>query len=274
MIFAATRGPNRNLNQGQILAEVLIAVAIVGVIGAVIGTIFFVSARSSEAGKKRSQAVALAVQALETVRGIAQTDYDTSAAVDSGWLHIYCPRANNTQNPPACSGGGLGTKGAEGTGPSYKITQPQTSTFTCATAVPTNPLDLCPGNETINLEEESFTRSIYIENVCRNSAGAITGSTDTNGSTEACAGADTEVDRSTQKITVVITSQNVSAIRAETYVTRWVNTAGASSQTSWDASGIAGPVFDFNTCEANPDNCFSTETFIDNTSTPGSLKLE
>lgn len=265
-MLAATNGKNRNLNQGQILAEVLIAVAIVGVIGAVIGTIFFVSARSSEAGKKRSQAVALAVQALETMRGIAQTDYDTSAAVDSGWLHIYCPRANNTQNPPACSGGGLGTKGAEGTGPSYKITQPQTSGFTCATAVATNPLDLCPSNETINLEEESFTRSIYIENICRDSSGNILGSTTSNGSTETCASG--SVDRSTQKITVVITSQNISAIRAETYITRWVNVANASDQDIWDTSGVGGPVTDFGTG-------YDTETPPSsiNHTTPGILQL-
>lgn len=97
---------------------------------------------------------------------------------------------------------------------------------------------LVSGDETIALNNTSYTRYLIVQNVCRETATTrnITGITDTDGSSvTACTTSGGVFDPSTQKITVTASWQGGDSIVISEYFFRWRNKA--TNQTSWTGTG-------------------------------------
>ncbi len=81
------------------------------------------------------------------------------------------------------------------------------------------------GTEAVAISELAYNRSFAIQNVCRldDATRAITGITDSDGSTATCVTSGGSHDPSTQKITVTVSWPEADPIVSAEYITRWRN---------------------------------------------------
>lgn len=234
-----------NKKNGQILVEILLAMAILVIIAVAAVQTTSVSLNSVESTKERSQALELAKEAMETVESIRDYDEPTGPPATQGWNRIYCPPDGNFAS--------CGSKGSSS--PSYKTTV-SGSNWILQSGGPETPIAV--GNE-------NYNRDIFIENVCRDNT---TNNIASTSATTTCPGGQTE-DSSTQKITVKISKSGMTNVTISKYISRSRN--DICPQTNWTTAG-GGQII------ANPAPCYNntgygTQTNIDTTGTPGSLKL-
>lgn len=180
-----------NHPRGVILVELMLALAILAIIGGLITMTFYAGQRSGRAALKRTQAVQLAQEAIDAAKSVAEEDYITLYNLTKG-SNYY----------PAVSAG--------------KWT-------------------LTAGTESIELDGDTFTRAIVIDNVSRDGSGNIESSY--NASND---------DPSTQKMTSTVSVTGQTDVVLKNYYTRWRNTVPAQSDWS-GGSGVVGPITSFST---------------------------
>ena len=193
------RGRRRGSQNGQLLVEAILAIALLGVLAGIIGMAVNVSTQSNKASGKKTVAVALAQEAIEAVRAIR----DNNETTGRGWNKIY--------------------ELLKGSGNLY---YPANTTILCGSAK----WCLVSGSETVVKDGVTYTRSLYIENVCRDArnGGGNISSTYSSGS---CPVNEYD-DPSTQKITITVTAAGMPTIDVEEYLTRSTN-----NTKTWDTQG-------------------------------------
>lgn len=193
-------------DKGQILSELLIAIAIGTFLAAIGAQLVAVSLNASKSSEERSQGVGLAQEGMESARAILRGNDATS----QGWNRIYFP--------PDGTGNASSSKG--NANPYY----PQ---------IVSNIWQLTSGIENISLSGKTYARKILIENVCRNNTGgAIAGVSPCNPGT-------TTDDPATQKITVIVSKTDMPDVILSAYFTRYFNESAL--QTGWNGGVGNGP---------------------------------
>jgi type II secretory pathway pseudopilin PulG len=115
------------------------------------------------------------------------------------------------------------------------------------------------GSEQVVVGNITFTRYLYIKNVCRESSGDgrnITGVTDSNGSATTCTTSGGVFDPSTQKIVVTVSwpAAGANPVSMSDFISRWPNKS--CNQTSWQTSGSSG-------AKNCPDTTYDSATDLD-----------
>lgn len=164
-------------NRGQLLLEVLVAIGLIAMIALIVLTALQTGPKTTQTANVQSRATELAREAQEIVRDIAGRDWDKIC--DSAYT------------------------GCEITsGSPYHAEIDPTSTEWILAADP----------ETKTLADINYTRSVVIDNVCRdNASGAIV----------ACGTPDSSDDPSTRKITVTVSGPGAGDTVFVTYLSRW-----------------------------------------------------
>ncbi len=188
---------------GQILTELIIAIAITVVLAAIGAQLVGVSLYSAGSSKDRQTASRLAEEVFEALR--AATQGNTSST--QGWNRIYLP--------PDGTGTASSSKGANNF---YKV------------LILDNNWQIASGTEAIVLGGDIYSRLFIIENVSRDS------STKTieliyNSAND---------DPHTQKITVTISKTGAPDFVLSQYFTRYLNESTA--QINWSGSVNCNPV--------------------------------
>ena len=187
---------------GQILTELIIAIAITVVIAAIGAQLIGVSLYSAGSSEERQSVVRLAEEIFEALRAITQGNNASS----QGWNRLYLP-PDGTGNP-------VNSKGESN---QYKI------------IISGNEWQIAVGSSTITLENKDYNRYFIIENVSRGANGAI--ESVYNSSND---------DPHTQKIIVFVSKIGGSQFTFSEYFSRYLNESTA--QTSWSGgSGQCGP---------------------------------
>lgn len=187
-------------NKGQILTELIIAIAITVVLAAIGAQLIGVSLRSAGSSEDRQVIVRLAEEVFEALRAITQGN----DVFSQGWNRLYLP--------PDGTGDPINSKSAAN---QYKI------------VISVNEWQIVNGSSTINLEGKEYSRYFIIENVSRDSNGAIESIYNSNNN-----------DPHTQKVTVYVFAPNGEQFTFSEYFSRYLNESTA--QTSWISQG-AGP---------------------------------
>lgn len=180
-------------NNGQILTELIIAIAITVILAAIGAQLIGVSLYSAGSSEERQSAVRLGEEVFEALRAITQGN-DASS---QGWNRIYLP--------PDGAGDPINSKG---TNNQYKI------------VISGNKWQINSGSSTITLEGKDYNRYFIIENVSRASNGAIESVYNSNNE-----------DPHMQKINVFISKAGGSQFTFSEYFSRYLNESTA--QTSW-----------------------------------------
>jgi len=221
----------KSQEKGFSLFEILIAMSVFAIVGIVASQLVSVSLQSGKASGQKTVAAALAQETMGAANAI----------ILEKWHNIY--------QPPDGTGNETTDKG-----PSVTF-YPTANSGSCGSVK----WCLVAGEESLNINDLVYKRSLYIENVSRDGAGAIvnTGGTD---------------DPSTQKITVTVSWENsasvtLGSISTSNYITRSRNTA--ASQTQWVSGGSAPTPGETGTYGTD----FSSQTNID-LSAPDNIKLQ
>lgn len=202
----------RRHQEGQLLLEVLVAVAAAAVIMSLGGPLVVVSLRSNQVSSEKNVGYGLIQETFEAVRG----------ATTEKWQNLFNLSEGSTNYFPQQSTG------------KWILTAQSGS------------------NADVPINGITYTRTFTVQNVCRSGV-AVTGITDSGGSTTACTGAGGSHDPSTQRVTATVSWPNADAITFSEYVTRWRNKA--CLQTSWSTGGSSG----VKTC---PDTTYDTATSL------------
>jgi len=245
---------------GSVLLEMIIVIGVIGLVAGTIGGIFYANQRGSEVGRVSTIASNLTQEALEAIKVVATANDATS----QGWNRIYCPPA--TAEPT--EGGSCvspGSKGAPDDNP-YRV------------EVVSNSWQFYQGSESLSISGETYTRAIYLENVCRDdTTGAITGSTDSNGSSNDCTTSGGSEDPLTQKITVKISPPLGNYTSTVFYLTRSVNkqtspSTAPAAQSDWSGGKEAPAACSVVTSFSGNQYC-DDDGNPDVAGTPGSIKI-
>lgn len=221
-------------SKGQLLIEILLAIAVGAIILGISAQLIFISLRSTQVAKKRTVMVELTKEALEAMRAIRDYNEPTGPPATQGWNRIYCPPDGNFV---ACGGKGLVNP--------YRLVAGTTWT-------------LAIGSENITISGETYTRKIIIDNVSRTSGNVDSTYNSAND------------DPSTQKITVTVSAVGFSDVSYSEYISRWRNAAPV--QTNWSLGGgqvnnpTGGSDSNFNTQYDSGNN-------LDNGCVPDCLKI-
>lgn len=196
-------------DSGQLLAELLLAIA-VGITLAVIGAqLVGVSLTASESSKEQGEAAGLAQEAMEAVRAIIRGNDSSS----QGWNRIYLP--------PDGTGGATSSKG------DVNPYRPEISGGVWRLATST---------ENITVAGETYTRKLVIENTCRDpTSGSITTSTVSGPCPD-----DDKDDPATQKVNVIVSKTGSPDLRLEAFFHRGLVNE-VTPQTSWSGGTNDGP---------------------------------
>lgn len=186
-------------NKGQILTELIIAIAITVILAVVGAQLIGVSLYSAGSSEERQTATRLAEEVFEALRAISQGN-DASS---QGWNRLYLP--------PDGAGDPINSKGA---GNQYKI------------IISGNEWQINSGSSTITLEGKDYNRYFIIENVSRDSNGAIESAYNSNND-----------DPHTQKVTVYVSKAGGAQFTFSEYFSRYLNESTA--QTSWLSQSCA-----------------------------------
>lgn len=193
-----------NFQKGSILAELLLAIAVLVVVGAFGAQFVSVSLISGESAKERGAGVRLAEEGLDAVRAISQGNN----AASQGWNRMYRP-PDGTGDPSTAKGA------ANPYHPEISGSPEQWG--------------LVAGTETITLENETYTRKIVIDNASRDVSANIEGTY--NASND---------DPGTQKITVTVSKSGIADVVLTEYITRFLNES--SPHSDWSGASDCGPV--------------------------------
>lgn len=189
-------------NKGQILTELIIAIAITVILAAMGAQLVGVSLYSAGSSKDRQAASRLTEEVFEALRGIAQGNTTST----QGWNRIYLP--------PDGAGNASSSKGAANP---YKL------------SVVSNTWQIASGTEAIVLDNDTYSRSFIIENVSRaSSTGAVESTYNFNND-----------DPHTQKVTVTISKTGAPDFVLSQYFTRYLNES--TPQANWSGSASDGP---------------------------------
>ncbi len=231
--------------QGSVLIEMLIVIAIIGIVAGTIGGVFYANQRGSIVGRQQTIEASLVQEAFEAIKSIVNSNDATS----QGWNRIYCP-PNAAEPDEAGDCVTPGSKGAPDSNP-YKV------------KVVGNVWRLYQGAESITIGNEVYTRALHIENVSR----------DANGQIEASYSAPND-DPLTQKITVKVTPPaGTPIVSIVSFVTRSIKKQSSPSQapgvqTDWSGGINCTPVV----TSFGAQYC-SSDANEDVTVTPGSIKI-
>lgn len=190
----------KNKKSGQLLLEILVAIAAAAIVFTLGAQLVYVSLQSSRSAGEKNTALGLAEETFEAVR---------SAATEK-WQNLFNLTKGTTNYFPQKSAGNL----------KWILTL---------------------GSEDITINNIVYTRSFTIQNVCRDTtagARAITGITDTGGSTTTCATSGGSHDPSSQRVSVSISWPNAVSLSSNEYLTRWRNKV--CPQINWDANATPG----------------------------------
>lgn len=205
-----------SFQKGSLLLELLIVIALLAIILSVGSEVVFVSLQSGKVSGERDVAVGLASESLEAVRG----------ASEEKWLNIYT----------------LSGKGS--------------THYQATSTVLAGKWTIISGDETIRLNNATYTRYVIVDNVSR------------DGTTRAIEPSyvSADDDPSTQKVTVTVSWPNADPVTMSEYFFRWKNKV--CYQSSWVGNGTPGN--SIQTCGTN-----TTFDTIDATATTtgGTLKL-
>lgn len=205
--------------KGQLLIEILIAIAVVALIIGATSNLFLVNLKNSRSSEGRNDALLMAQEGMEAMQAVAEKD----------WHNIYLP--------PSCAGNEITDKGD----PNIYCINSVSSAWVMTGPFPASgPFPDCE----IMLNDKKYTRKINIYNVKRSN-----GDISTTG----------EEDPSTQKIKVAVSYSDGKDIVLEKYITRWENeifiqsdwVGGSGSEGPFNASNTID-VFDFGLNIDNP----------------------
>lgn len=196
-------------NSGQILTELIIAIAITAVLAAIGAQLLNVSLYSAGVSEDRQAASRLAEEVFEALRAVAFGNTSST----QGWNRLYLP--------PDGTGNATSSKGTSN--PFY-------------VSIVANQWQIASGTEDVILEGKTFTRRFFIENICRdNTSHSISTTTITT-----CL-VGTYEDPGTQKITAKISKTDAPDFEFFEYFTRYLNES--SPQNSWQTNSCgAAPV--------------------------------
>lgn len=192
----------RKYNQGQILAELILAIAIVAIIGVIIAELTVTSTRLAGNSSAGLAKLRLAEEALEALRAISQGNDSSS----QGWNRIYLP-PDGTGDPEL----------SKGAAHPYHLGQSG------------NMWTLLAGEESLTLSDTDYQRKIIIENVSRDPL---------TGAIEAVYNLINK-DPATQKITVTVAAPTSLPVTLTAFVSRYLNEG--SRQTGWNGGIQTGP---------------------------------
>lgn len=213
-------------NSGQILTELIIAIAITAILAAIGAQLVNVSLFSTGTSQDRQTSSRLAEEVFEALRPIVFSNTTST----QGWNRIYFP--------PEGLGNATSSKGASNL---YKV------------IISNNAWQIAGGTEIINLEGKEYSRFFIIENVCRDaSSGNIVGIADNN---LFCASG--AYDPHTQKVTVTVSKSGAPDFIFSQYFNRYLNES--TYQTSWSVSGC-GP---FSATSTQANYCSKQEQYVD-----------
>lgn len=223
--------------KGQILSELLIAIAIGAFLATIGAQLIAVSLNASKTSEERSRGAGLAQEGMESMRAIVRGNATSS----QGWNRIYLP--------PDGTGNASSTKG---------INSPWHPEIISGI------WQLATSSEAIIISGKTYTRKIIIENACRNDiGGAIAG-------VSPC-GSGTTDDPTTQKITVTVSKTDMPDVILNAYFTRYPNES--MLQTNWSGGAGDGP-YSATSTTVNTIGSGSDPTTILDVSTFIKLKLQ
>ena len=189
--------------KGQILTELIIAIAITAILAAIGVQLIGVSFYSAGTSEDRQAASRLGEEVFEALRAITQGNTTST----QGWNRLYLP--------PDGTGNASSSKGAANF---YKV------------LILENTWQIASGTENIVLDGNEYTRSFTIENVSRDTtSGNIDIDSNYNIAND---------DPATQKVTVKISKTNAPDFTFVKYFTRYLNES--TPQTTWSSSAC-GP---------------------------------
>ncbi|MBI4458178.1 hypothetical protein HY633_04400 [Candidatus Uhrbacteria bacterium] len=195
-------------DKGQILAEILLVIAVVAIIAPIAAQVSVLSNRLSASSNERLIMLQLAEEAMEALRAVSQGN----DAGSQGWNRLY--------KPPDGSGDPAAAKGSSNP---YRIVQ--------ASGI----WVLQSGAETVTVSGGTYVRKIVIDNVCRDAA---TDAIITAAGVPPCTAGNAD-DPATQKVTVTVSTASLPDMTLTAYFSRYLNEG--SRQTDWSGGVNAGP---------------------------------
>ncbi len=225
-IFGHGKQP-RHYTRGQILLEVLIALATIATISATIATLIIVAQRGQQSAKRRDAAANIAAEVFSAITAMANSDIPN---VTQGYNRIYCPPDG------VCERLGYGGY-AELTGKNPLVDRYHP-------VLVGNHFELAAGEVTQKLADFTFTHFVTIENVCRELGinGTVNETWVTNPDAECPNGpADTD-DPFTQKVTATFAEPGIEDIVFTKLITR--SRSAIVTQSSWSGAVVADGVGD------------------------------
>lgn len=185
---------------GQLLLEVLITISVSAIVIGMAAGLIAVSLRAVKSSEQRTIATKLLQEEIEIAGAVARAKWRDVYNLNKGSGNHYHPSRNGLD---ACT---------------------QSGSKWCFVANDENVIIIVGG--------ETFTRYLYIEDVCRGDASRdITG-------VSPC-GVGSSDDPSTQKITAGVTFGQNETIARSQYLSRWPNEV--CNQTQWTSSGQTSP---------------------------------
>lgn len=170
-------------SKGQLLIEMLAAIAVIALIIVAVSNLFIVNMKESKFTEGRNDALMLAQEGMEAIRSISE----------NSWHNIYLPPM------------GDGNKDDKGADNIYCLTNNGTAWNMTGPFLASGPYADCE----ISMNNRTYSRKIIIDDVKRE-----------NGNISESLGSD---DPSTQKITVIISYEDGKDVVLEQYQTRWKN---------------------------------------------------
>lgn len=186
---------------GQILAEIILAIAVLAIVGGLVAEFANTGNRLGGSANKELVALKLAEEEMESLRAIAQGNDSGS----EGWNRIYRP-PDGTGNPATSKGAG----------------NPYHS------AISGNAWILLSGEEIVSLSGKNYGRKIILDNVSRDASGNI----------ESIYNSAND-DPATQKATVTVSASSSVPVTLTSFFTRYLNEG--SHQTDWSGAVNSGP---------------------------------
>ena len=209
--------------RGQVLLEVLIALAAVATISATIATLIIVAQRGQENAKRRDAAANIAAEVFTAISAMANADIPN---VTQGYNRIYCvPDGVCERNG---YGGYAEADGKDPTNPAHRYHP----------VLVGNHFELATGEITEELADFDFTHYVTVENVCRENGidGTVTDTWVSDPAVECPNGALDADDPYNQKVTATFQSPGIEDIVFSKFITR--SRSAIQTQSSWSGAEI------------------------------------
>lgn len=215
-------------DSGQILLEVLIAMAVSAVVVILGSQLIYASLSGNKNSEDGDVATGLAYEEYSAVGAAATENWSNISSLTDGSAQYYAQKSSGKWS-------------------------------------------LVAGAESITINLVGYSRYFTLQNVCRDiSTRAITGISDSNGSTNTCAGiSGSSIDPSTQKINVNVVWAGSRSVSGSIYLTRWRNTV--CSNLNW-VGGKTYPTDNLFLCSGANTTYYNDDGNV-NVSTANAIKL-